>query len=525
MWSIIAAYGFVLLGLGFVLCGVIVIWWALFADRSRGRKRCPRCWHDLSRTQGMVCTECGRTLRNERELYRTRRRWRAAAVTFCVLILATGWVRFQATATGWSSLMPTSVLITFASWMEPPGSLDEGWRDLTQRLNRRELSAELQLAMADQMAGMRNDDIVRPAPTALLMEVLRRDPPELISDPDLSEAENEERDRLLLAYKMEMDALLAPVPFAVGATLPARWISDVPLSVSLQGTYWGQLTEWRAAIDSVSAVALDANGREIGASLPLKSLRDEWIIWNSSGRARGMGPLVGVLQVEPLPMGKWRVTAEVAAEARRWDWDDGEWGPWNRCAPAKAVQVIDISGAPDVVQEKGTLLDEAIRRVFNHAVVSWNDDARPVGIQYTLRDVSTQEYADLLAGISVELLEDGKLRRRLRFWWRGISPDGFGWKTDMEDKEALKRLQTSSEGWTMRVSGDLPTALRALDSANPGAVTPVAPPGHATTPGAAPAKWRTWVGTLEWPLQVQTMREPASVRIWRTEPRAQPAAK
>ena len=38
---------------------VWAIWWAIFADKARGRRRCPRCWHDLSRTPGLTCSECG----------------------------------------------------------------------------------------------------------------------------------------------------------------------------------------------------------------------------------------------------------------------------------------------------------------------------------------------------------------------------------------------------------------------------------------------------------------------------------
>jgi hypothetical protein len=41
-----------------VLAGLLLVgggWlfaWALFWDRSRGRRRCPKCWYDLRGTQG-----------------------------------------------------------------------------------------------------------------------------------------------------------------------------------------------------------------------------------------------------------------------------------------------------------------------------------------------------------------------------------------------------------------------------------------------------------------------------------------
>ena len=44
------------LGVLVVGLGVTLTWWGLFGDRARGRRRCPRCWHDLSHTPGMTCS-------------------------------------------------------------------------------------------------------------------------------------------------------------------------------------------------------------------------------------------------------------------------------------------------------------------------------------------------------------------------------------------------------------------------------------------------------------------------------------
>lgn len=72
------------------LCAVLVVW-ALFWDRPRGRKLCPGCWYDLSGapTDGpVVCPECGKQARSQRALRATRRRWRWALVAVCVLLPA-----------------------------------------------------------------------------------------------------------------------------------------------------------------------------------------------------------------------------------------------------------------------------------------------------------------------------------------------------------------------------------------------------------------------------------------------------
>lgn len=57
---------------------------ALYADRSRGRRRCPRCWFDLSANgRELTCTECGRRHAHEGRMYLTRRHWKWA--TLCIV--------------------------------------------------------------------------------------------------------------------------------------------------------------------------------------------------------------------------------------------------------------------------------------------------------------------------------------------------------------------------------------------------------------------------------------------------------
>jgi hypothetical protein len=58
--------------------GALVLLRGLFADRARGRRRCPRCWYDLSAAASRICSECGYEVRRDRQYFRTRRHWRAA---------------------------------------------------------------------------------------------------------------------------------------------------------------------------------------------------------------------------------------------------------------------------------------------------------------------------------------------------------------------------------------------------------------------------------------------------------------
>lgn len=96
--------------------------WALFWDRSRGRRRCPGCWYDLAGVPGLVCPECGRTASAEKSLHCTRRRWRWVFVG-CLILLSSSTLgvvpRIQ--REGWFGAVPSTLLV----WFVPVG--DQSW--------------------------------------------------------------------------------------------------------------------------------------------------------------------------------------------------------------------------------------------------------------------------------------------------------------------------------------------------------------------------------------------------------------
>jgi hypothetical protein len=125
-----------------------VLWWSLLRDRSRGRKRCPRCWYelgDIPPTQsegrtGWVCPECGHLSHKAKSLLRTRRRWRVAILG--AVLGAASWPVANLPgirANGWWSLAPRVVLIAALPQLESGGSID--WRaprnQLLEHLQRR----------------------------------------------------------------------------------------------------------------------------------------------------------------------------------------------------------------------------------------------------------------------------------------------------------------------------------------------------------------------------------------------------
>lgn len=99
---------------GWTLAGVggVLLLWALFWDRSRGRRRCPKCWYDMAGVPGLKCPECGGDAQAERRLFRTRRRWRAAACGVVLALLGPGlWIASIIRSGEWPAHLPSTALI------------------------------------------------------------------------------------------------------------------------------------------------------------------------------------------------------------------------------------------------------------------------------------------------------------------------------------------------------------------------------------------------------------------------------
>lgn len=107
------------LGLAALACALI----ALFKDRSRGRRRCPTCWYNMSGIAGTVCPECGHDARREKRLFKGRllRKW----ATVAVLLGAASYASLRMPdlrAAGWMSLVPTTIVVLYAPAKPSPVS-------------------------------------------------------------------------------------------------------------------------------------------------------------------------------------------------------------------------------------------------------------------------------------------------------------------------------------------------------------------------------------------------------------------
>ena len=71
--------------------GVLLVYFGVWGDRSKGRVRCPACWYDMRGTvPRLECPECGHAPGSESELHRDRRDWWRIVIG-AVLVLASGY--------------------------------------------------------------------------------------------------------------------------------------------------------------------------------------------------------------------------------------------------------------------------------------------------------------------------------------------------------------------------------------------------------------------------------------------------
>lgn len=94
------------------LLGLWLLYCSLLRDRSKGRRRCPKCWYDMSVADSLRCPECGNDAKREAGLLKTRRRWKG--LWLCMLVFLTaGFLGIQPKVQqdGWVSVMPKTALI------------------------------------------------------------------------------------------------------------------------------------------------------------------------------------------------------------------------------------------------------------------------------------------------------------------------------------------------------------------------------------------------------------------------------
>ncbi len=99
--------------------GLLLLTKALIGDRSNGRRRCRRCWYDMSLIKPIegtwTCPECAKTARIEKQMLRSKRSMRLAVVASLLMLLAhPTWLMPNALREGVASVLPTTLLLLVA---------------------------------------------------------------------------------------------------------------------------------------------------------------------------------------------------------------------------------------------------------------------------------------------------------------------------------------------------------------------------------------------------------------------------
>ncbi len=96
------------------LLGLFLLYLALFRDRSKSRRRCPKCWYDMSGaspTPPVRCPECGHVSPTERDLARTRRRWPLAILAYILMVPLLAFFAFRDGTRAYYALAPKWKLV------------------------------------------------------------------------------------------------------------------------------------------------------------------------------------------------------------------------------------------------------------------------------------------------------------------------------------------------------------------------------------------------------------------------------
>lgn len=462
------------------LAGVLVttgllalLWWALFADRSRGRHRCPRCWHRIDLATGLRCPECGHTSRGERDLLRTRRRWWIAAASLGMLLAGTIWLRTVIADRGWWTVLPHRITIAVLPWVPSP-------RQVT--LVRQHMLDELQAGR------MSPEDSVR------MLETVKSGGFDLPPGSDgwrstyvrwLSALE----DRYAASTTGADDPLrLAAIalPPVVQMSVPERWWRDQPLvgMVAVED-WWPDGVRVRMRVQEVQGLPVQPEATE----------RLRRTTWTRAGHDPSDGSRDAfAIDLGPIAAGSHQGTLTLA-----WEATDtlGSARVSTRGVVRLPVSVQVEGDAPPLPPVRDPAMDELMRRVFDDGILRRETHPPQFAFSYAPFETSGQALEDVAFGLVVEACEAGTPRRSLRVWWRGgVNRAQLGWEPPVEDAAAMLRLGDGA-GWTLRIRGDPVLARRAAAG------------------GTASVAARWWDGTIEVPLRVQSIRSGAGRAPWR----------
>lgn len=444
-------------------------------DAARGRRRCPRCWHELgpapaegsgedAAQRSRQCGECGFAAALEKDTLRTRRRIGVGVLSIVGILAIVAAARIRSLDAGLWSMAPTRVLLLASPFVD-----GAGYKSAQDELSTR-------------IASMQLDD------------ALLRDAVDLVVTGDGGRAPGSEA--WSDSYDSVWSALIRALPR--GDPLLLRFLEIPPnLAVSYLGA-----REGRSPLLVVDAVAWWPMGIESRLAI---EFADGTVRRARFNPASGTNQLLVELPPDMGPGNRIRLVMSV----RPLGAGDEAW----REFPVVFTQIPEILGRapeePDAEPVDSPELREAVTGVFypDHALTVWSDGSPRAGLQFNSVPTTVAGADGTLFGLRVEILERGVVRRTSRIWWSGDGRQSRArWLTPIEDVEALARLATQDPAldadWTVRITGDKDLA----DYARP----PIAAMPVRT-------KFKYWSGSVEIPLKVQRAGAPSPTRRWSLE--------
>lgn len=422
--------------------GLALLIWALWGDRARGRRRCPKCWYDLSATGGLTCPECGRTAKNERRLHRTRRRRSWAALGLLLVALggasaALPTVRRE----GWG-LVSTPVLVELI----PIGGYDGPFgRELMRRLG---------------MTGPRSWGPSTISPEDLVSLAKRLKEGNWLARP-ISDRWQDSFGRVIKATQRHTFSLWDPPDSKRTAALEKAlrsWYDLPPVVTFRTRPRWPEgyrlWVETRERLYWPSPTNLGIEIRRHGES------GDPTNIWPNYGfacpeKAAGVGTLTFDLTLYQFRQG------DVAP-------GDGGHIPSVMISQRKLEIPYTIGGS----------IEEILTGVKSAEL-----DSRIAGIQYEVGpgwvscgtwSVTGGSAEGIGFGVIMEFYRDGVLIAKERHWWDGSTATGDWDRVRGSERVRLdpppaspRRVSDAKPGenWTIKIKSDPETALRVIDRA------------------------------------------------------------
>lgn len=448
---------------------IYLAWWALFADRARGRRRCPRCWYDMAHAPppGMICPECGFTARVERQFHRTRRRYVIAALAISVNVATALFITERSMQRGFQSLLPTSALIWLLPLSDDPSTGLLG--ELVYRAGRAQLTPGQWRRFMHRCAS--GDWWASPVD-----ERWKQKYGSLIAGY-----------RPVLANDSKIDGILLAIPPDVTITTRERWPDGASVTLMVQAIDW-----WPAGTECRVHIAPELEGVE-----PVTVYRGVYQHWPRTPFA---------LHLPPLDPATEEVVVHLHLERRRVSLSEGRdpqpVGEWETVVNQPFRVGVKFEGkiGDYAAPVSNQMMDVAMREVFSNGIVKWDQGASPVRFNIAAPETFSPTFAGTAVGVRVELRRDDEVARRLNMWWIGGVMKGrndyqgrnYGFEIDFEDLSLLQQMGRDDLGrWTMRIVGDPVIALRA---------------------GKAP---KYWAGAMTLPVQLSTRKGDAPPRPWR----------